>query len=188
MYKQCATEQSAARQREMEQGLLRLMLQKRYEDISVSDLCQALGVPRKTFYRYFSGKDGALYSLIDHTLMGFDGFLDPVGNQLEEMEAVFRYWVGCRDFLDALSRSGLSGIMVERAIRYSQRQNTFPAFLSGDEKQQREYVMQFAVCGLMSIVIQWHSEGFAQSPRHMAEIALRLLGQPLFSKAEQYFG
>lgn len=192
MYKQCETEQSAARQRAMEQGLLEMMGQRRYEDISVSDLCAFLGVPRKTFYRYFSGKDGALFSLIDHILMGFSVFMDPAsspgrGDQLAEMEAVFRFWKEKDTFLTALEKSGLSGILVERAIRYSQSQTVFPSFLSLDEQEQRDYTMKFAVCGLMSIVIQWHSDGFPQSPGHMAKIALRLLGKPLFSKAEQYF-
>lgn len=193
MYKQCETEQSAARQRQMEQGLLEMMGQKRYEDISVSDLCAFLGVPRKTFYRYFSSKDGALFSLIDHVFSGFQIFMDPAaspgqGNQLAEMEAVFAFWKENERLLSALEKSGLSGILVERAIRYSQSMPTFPSFLTMDEKEQREYTMHFAVCGLMSIVIQWHIDGYPQSPGHMAKIALRLLGKPLFSKAEQYFG
>jgi len=52
-------------------GLLQLMLRKNYEDISVSDLCDHLQIPRKAFYRYFTSKDGALYALIDHTLASF---------------------------------------------------------------------------------------------------------------------
>ena len=55
MYKLCKTEQSAMRQRQLEQGLLQLMQTKRYEEISISDLCQRMGMPRKTFYRYFDG-------------------------------------------------------------------------------------------------------------------------------------
>ena len=39
MYKICQTEQSTRRQRELEKGILQLMLRKNYEDISVSDLC-----------------------------------------------------------------------------------------------------------------------------------------------------
>ena len=42
MYKLCKTEQSAARQRELEEGLLKAMQNTRYEDISVSDLCDQL--------------------------------------------------------------------------------------------------------------------------------------------------
>ena len=72
MYKLCKTEQSAARQRQLEQGLLQIMQTQQYEDISISDLCDRLGIPRKSFYRYFSSKDGALMALIDHTLMEFE--------------------------------------------------------------------------------------------------------------------
>ena len=39
MYKLCKTEQSAARQRQLEQGLLAAMQMIRYEDINVSVLC-----------------------------------------------------------------------------------------------------------------------------------------------------
>ena len=72
MYKKCATEASAARQRQLEQGLLAAMSKRRYEEITVSDLCEELGIPRKSFYRYFSGKEGALHALIDHTILEFE--------------------------------------------------------------------------------------------------------------------
>ena len=51
MYKICQTEQSSKRQRSIEKGLLELMLKKQYEDISISDLCSHLQIPRQTFYR-----------------------------------------------------------------------------------------------------------------------------------------
>ena len=63
MYKLCKTEQSANRQRSLEQGLLQAMQIKHFDEISVSDLCAQLDVPRKAFYRYFDsyipkGKSG----------------------------------------------------------------------------------------------------------------------------------
>ena len=39
MYKLCKTEQSANRQRQLEQGLLSMMAETQYDQISVSDLC-----------------------------------------------------------------------------------------------------------------------------------------------------
>lgn len=74
MYKLCKTEQSSSRQRELEAGLLAAMASHQYEEISVSDLCDHLGVPRKSFYRYFSSKDGALQALLDHTLMEYETY------------------------------------------------------------------------------------------------------------------
>ncbi len=71
MYKRCITEQSARWQRELEQGLLEIMATRRYEDITIMELCSWLDIPRKAFYRYFSSKEGAIYALIDHTLMDF---------------------------------------------------------------------------------------------------------------------
>ena len=70
MYKLCKTEQSALRQRELEEGLLKTMSVHHYDDISVSDLCQQMDIPRKSFYRYFSSKDGALFALIEKTVNG----------------------------------------------------------------------------------------------------------------------
>ena len=96
MYKLCKTEQSARRQRELEQGLLKAMSTCHYDEISVSDLCDQLNIPRKSFYRYFSGKDGALHALIDHTLAGF--FETPIesiqhkGMALEELTQTFCFW------------------------------------------------------------------------------------------------
>ena len=75
MYKLCKTQQSAARQRQLELGLLQAMLEQHYEEVSVSDLCDRMQIPRKSFYRYFSGKDGALHALIDHTLLEFQEVL-----------------------------------------------------------------------------------------------------------------
>ena len=71
MYKYCKTEQSVQRQREMEKGLLDMMKYKQFEEISVSDLCDRLNIPRKSFYRYFSSKEGALHALLAHTLLEF---------------------------------------------------------------------------------------------------------------------
>ena len=57
MYKRCIAEQSARRQRELEQGLLEIMATRRYEDITIMELCSWLDIPRKAFYRYFSSKE-----------------------------------------------------------------------------------------------------------------------------------
>ena len=110
MYKICQTEQSIRRQRELEQGLLRLMGKRNYEDLTVKDLCDEMALPRKSFYRYFYSKDGVLYALIDHTLADF--FMMPtVGNKsrgtaIGDLDLYFLFWYEKRELLDALHRSG----------------------------------------------------------------------------------
>ena len=190
VYKQCRTEQSAQRQRDLEQGLLKTMLKKQFEEISVSDLCAEIGVPRKSFYRYFSGKEGALFALIDHALMDFDSY-SVVENitELQEaqkyMERVFRYWISCKPLLDALEHSGLSGMLVQRAINYSREMQTLPSFLLAADRRLQDYGSMFTVCGLMTILVQWHHDGFVPGVEQMSGLVIRLMSEPLFSPAEE---
>lgn len=193
MYKLCKTEQSAQRQRQLEEGLKRIMLTKHFEEISVSDLCDQLQVPRKSFYRYFSSKDGTLYALIDHTMMEYEKFA--VARQLamgrtlsNELESFFQFWVEHKDLLDALQKSGLSGVLIERSISHALGETVMPKrFLPRDSRDMQKHVTMFGVCGLMSMVLTWHHDGYEQTPAQLARVAGRLLSQPLFPNAESFF-
>lgn len=187
MYKRCQTEQSAARQREMEQGLLQIMQKFQYEEISVSDLCKEIGVPRKSFYRYFSGKEGALYSLIDRALMDYDVYNTRVipedgESPLQYMRQVFDYWIHHKDLLDALEKSNLSGVLIQRAMIFTNDLDTLPNFMQIGDRRLREYGTMFMICGLMTMIVQWHHDGFYKSPEEMAQLAMQLFTQPLFDR------
>lgn len=192
MYKLCKTEQSAARQKALEEGLLKFMLQRHFEEISVSDLCDSMQIPRKSFYRYFSSKDGALHALIDHTLMGFEGFTLPYRRNenrtlLGELEGFFQFWVQHKPLLDALARSSMSGVLIERAITHALSETVMPKrFLPRDTMDMQKQITMFGVCGLMSMVLTWHHGGYDRSSQEMARVATRLLSQPLFPDADDY--
>jgi AcrR family transcriptional regulator len=191
MYKLCKTEQSANRQRALEQGLLQAMLISQYDEISVSDLCLLLNIPRKAFYRYFDGKEGALHALIDHTLMAYESFpvvyAEGEKRTLErDLEQFFLFWIQQKPLLDAMRRSNLSGVLIERAIAQASLEMTFPKrFLQAEEERMQAHVTMFGICGLMSMVLQWHHSGYAESARFMASVAVRLLTRPLFPDAEK---
>lgn len=184
MYKRCITEQSAGRQRRLEAGLLDAMLSKGYENISISELCDDLGVPRKSFYRYFNGKEGALYALIDHTLMDYSGevFSEEAEAVMDTMERFFSYWKVNRRFVDALVKNDLISTFVWRALNRSMETDVIAdKLLSLHAGMKREYVVMFFVSGLLSLMFQWHRDGFVESPREMASTALHLMTRPMFS-------
>ena len=187
MYKLCKTEQSAARQHQLEQGLLQVMQTKRYEDISISELCDRLGVPRKSFYRYFLGKDGALAALLDHTLMEFTQSL-PVNSRgknntaLGELERFFRFWHERKPFMDALQRSGLSGMLVERSTSHAIQERMMPRYLTGLPANAQGLAMTFCVSGLLAMVIQWHHRGYLESVEEITKVAAMMLTSPLISQ------
>lgn len=178
MYKLCKSEQSAARQKWLEQGLLQAMGEKPYEEISISDLCDQMGIPRKSFYRYFSNKDGALFALLDHTLMEFTQ-TDSSNRALGDLERFFAFWYENRLLLDALIRNRLSGLLVERATAHAFRERMMPAYLLKQDEKSQQMALTFAICGLLSMVMQWHQDGYGDTPAHMAKLAAMMLTKPL---------
>ena len=186
MYKLCKSEHSALRQREMEQQLLKMMGTVRYEDITVSDLCTQAGFSRKAFYRYFSGKEGALYALIDHTLWELDSFpfTENTGRNASREKVVWflQFWKNQKPLLDALDFSGISELLMKRMLVYAMSgPGVIRHFLTyrNSNLAAEEYAMTFGVCGLASIAFEWHRRGYQQSPEEIGQIALELLTKPL---------
>lgn len=183
MYKLCKIEQSAQRQRQLEDGLLEAMLVQRYEDISISDLCDHMGIPRKSFYRYFASKDGALHALVDHRLMEFEFQSDvPIKQRGAELLALirfFEYWRSQKKLLDALTKSDLSTILAQRALALTEETIVFDYQNRQVPKNFSQVANSFVVCGLMTLVLQWHHDGFRDSISEMAEMTRILLTRPL---------
>ena len=184
MYKRCVTEQSARRQRELEAGLLSAMATHQFEDITISDLCDSMSIPRKSFYRYFSSKDGALFALIDHTISEFSGefFSKEMTATIGTLERFFYFWKKHSDLLDALAKSNLSGILLQRSIMMVLEQDLLSKqLLPFEKKVAQEYATTFLISGLISLVVQWHGSDFKEDPHELATIAAHLMTKQIIS-------
>ena len=179
MYKICKSEQSAQRQRELEAGLLELMLVNDYQDISISDLCEHLQIPRKSFYRYFDNKDGAFLALIDHTLEDCNNFIDPQTNSLDGLQQYFSFWLEKKSLLDAMSRSGLAGKLIDRSFHFATSDLGFVnRLLRHYPDVDHGMVIMFLSTGMLSTVLHWHHTGLKQTPQQMADTITRVFSSP----------
>lgn len=178
MYKYCATPESAARQRELEQRFLTLLQQMPFSQITVGDLCDFAGLSRKTFYRYFSSKEGCLCAMLDHVIMDSAIYFLEKSTSRKQLQAVFTrfftYWQQQAGLLDALRRDNLEVRLVERAIRYvSGEENQLLCYFGGN-RQDLSQLSVFYVSGMMGLTLSWHRGGFAATPGQMAAIAEEL--------------
>ena len=186
MYKLCKTEQSVKRQKEIEACLFEILLTKNYEDITITELCQKINMPRKAFYRYFDSKEDALSAMIDHSMSEYSGFTVDRSNETRrsltsELEEYFLFWYQKRDLLNALDRSGLIGHLIERTVNYPINDRILVSrFLPDDSERMRERIFKFALSGLVYTMIYWYRDGFNVSTREMAETACRMIQEPLF--------
>ena len=162
------------------------MQHARFEEISVSELCERMNLPRKSFYRYFSSKDGALYALLDHTLLEFyeTGSIEGLrgGTAADDLERFFKFWKKHKALIGALLRSNLSGLLVARAVNIAKQEEMMPGYVQNWEDTMQDIAMSFVVCGLLSMVIQWHNEGYRISTEQMTAAAVTMLSNPLITR------
>ena len=192
MYKLCKTEQSARRQREIEHCVFEIMKEKHFDEITITEICERMTMPRKAFYRYFDSKEDALAALIDHSMSEYNGFsVDRSGETrrslILELEEYFIFWYEKQELLRALDKSGLMGHLIDRTVSFpiGDRINV-EKFLPNDDYHIREMVIRFALSGLVYIMIGWYRDGFKVSTYSMAEVACRLLRDPLFSQLKEF--
>ena len=71
------------------------------------------------------------------------------------------------------------GLLVERAVNLAKQEKLMPGYVKAWEDILKDVAMSFAVCGLMSMVMQWHNEGYQIPTEKMAEAAVMMLSRPL---------
>lgn len=178
MAKVCTNEKTAARQRWIEHGLLDLMQERKFEDITVTDLCQHLKLSRRSFYRYFRDLDDVLDTLMNHTFQ--DMAISEGSLTIRDLEDHYRFWFRQKPLLSALARSGMYSKLTEYTLKYV-KEESFQAYLSQKDQEMElsRDIRLFVVSGSASLLIGWYAEEFRKTPEQMAEIAYRLLHDPL---------
>ncbi len=185
MYKVCKTEDSAARQRQMEEALLLALARQPYDKITIRSICESLPIPRKTFYRYFSAKEDLLLSLIDHRLSDCNGvvFSDWEGNRQFDkatLERFFSFWQEEKPFLDAIVGNHFWPLLLERTTQIVDTMKE-TATEPKTDSFAREQIEYFISHGLMSSILRWHHFGYPCSSRDMAEEFSAVLCSPNLS-------
>ena len=191
MFKRCKTPRSIKRQAEIENAFLTLLVTKSYEEVTVSEVCSQANIPRKAFYRYFDGKEGLLEALIEHTLQGYQGYYENFKRERRtlkgELECFFSFWLiePQKTFLKVIIKNSLTGHLLRNSQSSSVINNVaIEKFLPNDTSGMRNHVFNFAISGLMTLMLDWFNGGHKESPSAMAEISCRLIHQPLFPNLE----
>lgn len=186
MYKYCTTEESASRQREIENCLLDLMQTVPYSQITVGDICLKAGLSRKSFYRYFSNKDGCLHGLVDHALISSASVYMNSSTPLEDyrmmLEDYFTYWQQSAALLGALCQNRLENVLFDRTMHcIANNDLDFIKHIHYTSENDLDTQVLFMVCGMVGLLLKWHEYGYTTSPREMAATVVRMLENPMIA-------
>ena len=153
-------EQKQFFQRCLYDALMQLMQEKKFDKISIGELCDRAGVSRMTYYRSYNNKEDILLQHLDEC---FSAFLKDLAVEDSYSVALsfFRFWQGEEEaFLAAVIRSGLSSLLVDKFSVY------LDLILPTTDLQP--YARSFLAGGLYKMLIDWMKQGCHTNPAEMA--------------------
>ena len=177
---------SYRRQKQIEDCLYNNLLQRPYTSVSVSDLCHQMEISRKSFYNYFSDKDSCFRSIISRKLRQCSLAIaasNPADGDLDQVISVFlNYWKQERNFLDIIVRNNLITMLFEQNLRFLRdEEREVLEYLNTPQLKTDEYVLACYVNLHLTVVLQWHKNGFEIPVEEMIRKYKRLLYEPLLS-------
>ena len=176
MYRKCVTELSVQHQKQVEESLLDLMSRMPYADITVTQLCQVAGVTRRIFYHLFSSKADALHALVDHRILGIEGFRPDVSDEALRFSL---YWRDQKPLLDALWENDLSSLLLERMIISVLNEDyDLRYWLKDYDWDTGTDIIIFNLSGIMGLTYSWYYSGYQKSPEEMAQLLTLLVQSP----------
>ena len=185
MYKICKRESAAKRQAEIADSVKHLLLVSYYEQTTVADICRNASISRRTFYRFFDGKDDVIDYLIERA-MGRDNSHFSIANSAEEaaileFRSYFRFWLKNKDILLMCKRNNLDYYLQKHTAKMAVdlRKGIKEASVKGDPFLY-EMTALITTSGIISILLAWRDSNFERTPEEMARTVVQLLFNPLY--------
>lgn len=161
----------------MDAALVKLLEEKPFQAISVTDVCKAANANRSTFYSHYSNTLDLLNEVKDQTMQDFyasfehlprkaaltdRNFLDTYLRFVEEHKQLFRVFLENINLFDGFD------ILMKLE---SDMKDISPAKSARDKKLSR-YELLFTASGITSIVSFWLESGCKESRDELADIIL----------------
>ena len=147
------------------EGLTSCLEQKRFEDISISDIQRASGVSRSTFYRNFDRIEDVLALMCDRV------FREALGSEYENLsEAVFTTWFRHAQMIETIVSIKRSDMLYDSLRRCAEPLRK--GFPSGDDDGLMDYLVSIISSAMMGIMVTWVERGRRESEQELKSMIL----------------
>ena len=148
------------------QAMAVMIIDRPFEEISITELVRRAGVSRNSFYRNFRDKDDVLRRYIEGETdewmgqRGWTHIVDPKENKLR-MEHLLTHMYEYRDFIAGLKRDGKMHLLAaefERATKQNIGQYYDP------------WRLAFLIGGVYQLYVHWVETDYALPPKEVAAL------------------
>ena len=158
-----------ASQTQLSRALIRLMGEKPYSAISISELCRVSGVSRQTFYSLFSSMENVVSFTLRERVCQLPGEEENAPSPEQLCRCYSRYICANRDFLKLLVENEVSYLL------YNSIHESLICCRRSLPEPQRGYAAHFLAGGITGVVRQYCSQEPPLQEEELFEILAALL-------------
>lgn len=152
--------------RRITNALFSLMREKSLGDIFITEIVEAAGVARASFYRNYRSKEDVLVTLVRDALDSFREKIDWEHGGFycyENILLSFQYFQKYREYVLNLYRSGFTSVLLEELNPFHESVvGTMPV------TSVQKYELYMYIGALLNTALVWLSEGEKNSPEELA--------------------
>ena len=162
------------------ESLVDLLMEKPFEDISITEITEHACVARRSFYQNFTGRHDVLRAYINVLFIEFTTLHGSNEERLptQYVEDFFVFWSRHQDFLLALQRDGMFDFLANysRSLLSSWSNYHIKQGFGLDlDDREAEYFSVFSTTGLFSLLNSWVAGGMKETPEQLAELFVRFM-------------
>ncbi len=182
VYRNCKTDLSAQRQKHIALCFLEMVKETTFEDVSITQLCQRAGVPRNSFYRYFSNKEAILKYLLENSLREMLMKVVQSYHTSQEREMIYHITNWLRFYKEqervwALFDDKLHGILIGQVVAHYG--SLLDPINKLDFRNQQTKGIIFYAYGMQGILDVWRHFGYEQSEEEVAVQLYNIIRNPI---------
>lgn len=171
--------------RNTRKALISLLKIKKYDDISVKDICEEAGVSRGTFYLHYKDKFDLVqqyqYEITKEGSKRVQNLLHSERHLL--YYHMLNFWNNEAELLLLLiSKNGSPYIQnqLKEMLQYNAKVNVFPHIKVGPFSQQEQhYFIIFLSNAIFGVIQEWVNNGQQETPKELSEIIYKIIPDAL---------
>ena len=153
-----------------------LLKKKDFESISIKEICEAAGVSRMSFYRYYSTKEDVFVVIFDET---FDRFFQKISHDpslsIKDMLLIFFNGLyHSHDQIDILKKAQKESILLGQFEQYASYIGSKMNLSLMRDGFITPFSTPFFAGGLFNVVIRWSNRNYQETPEEMTEVVMHL--------------
>jgi len=164
------------------QSLLRMMIDKPFDEISISDITERAGLSRQTFYTNFIKKEDILKYLLNGLFFKYASRVKTITSAPSNIIVdYFIFWDENKDFLQLLFRHGLGHLFMERNREFFAEDIETVSEIFTAETWQKPYIKAMLAGITYELLLLWMSSDQGLSVGVLTNMAEHMLDGSVFA-------